>query len=651
VLNSNFIDFFDNYCYHKYFKLNYAPIGLRKIIIKIRDAHSMAEITPKPEVRGVMNRMRQQTHIVLWLLVFAFMGTIIFDWGMDLLGVKSPTQKGILGKVNGQEINYQTFFRMMQNEYVRLQQYGITPDNQQIRTLRENLWNSMVNEILVNQVVGKLGIQATDDEIVQEVRFNPPPEIRSAPDLQKPDGGFDQAKYDAALQTQTNLAVALEEQARSTIPVRKLQNYILSSVRVTESEIRQTYMENEITLTADYIFAEADRYRDADITVSEQEITNYYRDHLSDFFQSETRQLRYVIFDTTPTKEDSAAVNNTIAEALKRAQSGEDFTALAQEYTDTDGSFGTVAKGSLAPEYEEALFDKNNKPGSVIGPVQSGYGESIFKIERIIKKGSEIDSVDARHILFKYVASDNTLDNAESRARYFSQVAEDEGLDQPAAQENLTILETLPLNRAGFVPGFGSIPEIVNFAFYSDYDENDKPISSAIETPMGYAVFELAKVTEEHTKPLEEVRDEIEAIIREQKQLKMVQDLMETVKEDIDAGAPFETAAQNVNLSVARADTFRFNEYIPGIGNDVKFAAASLGLEPGMISRPVTGNNGVYIIKLLDKAPFNEEDYAKKHSQIANDLMNLKRRSAFNDWMTMLRNNADIEDYRDRFFR
>ena len=51
---------------------------------------------------GLMTKMRDNMHYVLIILVLAFVGTIVFDWGMNYLGSKGiggPT--GVIGKING----------------------------------------------------------------------------------------------------------------------------------------------------------------------------------------------------------------------------------------------------------------------------------------------------------------------------------------------------------------------------------------------------------------------------------------------------------------------------------------------------------------------------------------------------------------------
>ena len=46
---------------------------------------------------AVMNNMREYTKTILIILVLAFVGTIIFDWGMNVTGLS--TQSGCAGVV------------------------------------------------------------------------------------------------------------------------------------------------------------------------------------------------------------------------------------------------------------------------------------------------------------------------------------------------------------------------------------------------------------------------------------------------------------------------------------------------------------------------------------------------------------------------
>ena len=125
---------------------------------------------------------------------------------------------------------------------------------------------------------------------------------------------------------------------------------------------------------------------------------------------------------------------------------------------------------------------------------------------------------------------------------------------------------------------------------------------------------------------------------------------MARLKTEIDSGTLFEDAAENEGIEVVAPASFMIHDYISEVGSDIIFSAAAFALDPGNVSTPVTANNGVYLIKLITKEPFDEESYNESKITISNDLLLQKRSSAFSLWLLSLREMADIEDYRDRFF-
>ena len=82
----------------------------------------------------LMTKMRQHMKIMLWILVLAFIGTIIFSWGMDYTGGGgSKAQKGIIGTINGTDVPREYFMNLLQEQYTNYrQQYGQEPDHQDL---------------------------------------------------------------------------------------------------------------------------------------------------------------------------------------------------------------------------------------------------------------------------------------------------------------------------------------------------------------------------------------------------------------------------------------------------------------------------------------------------------------------------------------
>lgn len=120
---------------------------------------------------------------------------------------------------------------------------------------------------------------------------------------------------------------------------------------------------------------------------------------------------------------DPSEKRNKANEILQRAKAGEDFAALANEFTDDPGNKGPdgklngglysdVPKGRMVAPFEEAALSL--EPGQVAPDlVETDFGFHIVKLERKLgkKDGSDQETYDVRHILVStgYKDPDNPM--------------------------------------------------------------------------------------------------------------------------------------------------------------------------------------------------------------------------------------------------
>ena len=115
---------------------------------------------------GIMNKMRDKMPVIIIILIVAFLATIIFEWGMNYLGLQGETY--VFGKINDEEIKYQEFEQQvqMQVEQMRQQNPQQDIDENTMNQIRESVWNQMVQQVLVRQEINRLGITVSDNEIL-----------------------------------------------------------------------------------------------------------------------------------------------------------------------------------------------------------------------------------------------------------------------------------------------------------------------------------------------------------------------------------------------------------------------------------------------------------------------------------------------------
>ena len=132
----------------------------------------------------MMRQMRENTKWIMLITAFAFVGLMVFQWGMDITG-RSGLSVGEIGSVNGVPVNYEeynfTYGRLM-DQVQNAQEDPVT--SQQIRDIEDAAWDEVVNQLLIRQELRRRGIEVTDDEVRNAARFSPPAELRSSPAFQ-----------------------------------------------------------------------------------------------------------------------------------------------------------------------------------------------------------------------------------------------------------------------------------------------------------------------------------------------------------------------------------------------------------------------------------------------------------------------------------
>lgn len=606
---------------------------------------------------AVMTQMRDRSAIILFALLILFLLSMTLGGlvgGADIIDIITGNSPNVIGVVDGVEITAQQFDQAFSNE---LQAYrertGAEPTESEKDFIRNQIWESLVQNVLVQKALREKGLEATDKEIVWRI-YNAPPEIlKSNPSFQNDQKQFDMAKYQAVLNDRSyaDQWQPIEEYLRQTLPYEKLQQRLQASVRITKDEIKREYLKQNQTVSVNYVFIDPKRFEDDKIEITDEMVESYYKQNKDEFKEEEKRKIQYVFFGTIATTKDSAATQELANSLLERAKEGEDFAELAQIYSEDPGSkekggdLGFFSKGAMMKPFEDAAFA--GKVGEIIGPVQTPYGLHIIKVEERRTQNGK-NEVKARHILLKFEASRKTLDRARDNAEYFAEQVKQISFEELSEREN-TALQTSAFfaKGSGFVPGIGLNKRASNFIFSNNVGD----VGDVVTTPQGLYVFKIMAIQDERTKPLSEVSGTIKNKLKLEQQMALAGNLAQEIYDKASKGMALQEATAEDSLEIKESGSFSRSGYVTGVGREPKFIGAAFSLkEPGDIAKPVEATRGYYVLELIEKKDFDESHFNSSKDRIAAQLRQRKETEVFAKWYAEVKADADIKDFRSRFF-
>ena len=122
------------------------------------------------------------------------------------------------------------------------QRSNAEPSDQESRMIEAQAWRALISQRLLDQRAKQLGLTAHDKEVVLNLQAAPPNVLISAPDFQT-NGKFDPNKYGAALRNPNINWAPFEQLVREQLPVRKLQERMIASIKLSQPELEQAYRE------------------------------------------------------------------------------------------------------------------------------------------------------------------------------------------------------------------------------------------------------------------------------------------------------------------------------------------------------------------------------------------------------------------------
>lgn len=351
--------------------------------------------------------------IVIGLALFAFIAG-------DAWKVLQPHQgKQDVGEVNGEVLSAQDYQKMVDelSEVIKLTNGLNSLTEDQLNNVKDQVWQSYVNNKLIAEQAEKLGLKVTDAEIQSIIDQGTHPLLMQTPFRNPQTGMFDKDMLKKFLVDYANLNASqmpaqyveyyqkmgafwqfVEKTLAQSTLAEKYQNLLTKSLISNPVAAEDAF--NSRTEQSDLLLAGVpySSINDSTVQVSDSEIKDRYNEKKEQFKQLvETRDIRYIDVKVVPSDADRKAVEKEVTEYSNQlASTTADFGTFVRSTGSSVNYSDVPVSKSVFPADVASRLDSTNV-NEVYGPYYNQTDDS-FNAFKLLAKVSSPDSIQFRQI-------------------------------------------------------------------------------------------------------------------------------------------------------------------------------------------------------------------------------------------------------------
>ena len=365
--------------------------------------------------------------IIIGLGLFAF----IAEEAFRSCEATKNQQRQQVGEVLGKKISVQEFQNLVDEyqEVLKLTQGRDNLSEDELNQVKDQVWNQFVNEQIIADQAGKLGLTVTDEEMQNMLKEGTNPMLMQSPFVNQQTGRFDVSMLTKFLadykKNSGNAQVAesyeriykywqfIEKQLRSQTLAQKFQSLVTSCLLSNPVSAKMSYeaqnMENDIQL-ASFPYSSIN---DNDIKVSDADLKAKFDEQKEMFKQTvETRDIKYVDFQVVASAADRQALLKTMNEASDKLESGANPAEVVRKAQSLIPYSGMAVRKNALPTDISKKVDSMSV-GQTTRPFET-TSDNTYNVVKLIAKTMAPDSIEYRQIQVGAATLDETRKLADS---------------------------------------------------------------------------------------------------------------------------------------------------------------------------------------------------------------------------------------------
>ena len=599
---------------------------------------------------GALGKIRNRSGLLLTVIGFAMLAFILGDFMQSQRSGSTGTL--YVGKVLDENIHIKNFEKTVDIGIENWKSQNPTSVLNQsiISNIRNQAWNQLTRELIMEEEYSKLGISISDDEWMERISgLNVHPEVSKIQAFQDPNNGqFDRNKVLAYLQQ-----VEQDQTGESVKNWLNFQDYLINVLRNTKYDIlveKGSFINSKEAMISfnegiqvtnyDYLSIPYTSIDDSLIEISNKEIKKFYNNNKDEKYKQKlSKDVEYVVFSVIPTKDDDNQTKESIEKIKDDLFNFDDYVTLVRRNSDNNNTiFNFQTKESFKNDSAFSLLIKKDK-GTVIGPYKTN--SSTYRIAKLVDVQRRPDSVQARHILISPTASKsldsvktviNKLKKRINSGEDFSSIAQKFSDDKTSAIKG---------GELGWFPE-GQMVDLFNEVCFTS-EVNDLEI---VETQFGVHLIQLTNKSK-LTKKYKVVFIDRNVSASTETYNNYYTQAAQFVSQVLNNKNPFDSIVNKENL-VKRSDVKvePNKENITGLPNSRSIIKWMNKANVGDVSEVFEFDN-TYVVAKLTKE--NKEGY-KTISDVENSIREeIKAEKKYNELLKKFKKDSSLEDLSEIF--
>jgi peptidyl-prolyl cis-trans isomerase D len=603
----------------------------------------------------------------------------------------------VVAVVNGESIGRNELAIGVKNSYEYYKKLGlITNDTDQdeiIKRLKELVLENLVQTKIKIHEAKELNLQVSDTELADFIKAQ-----FSDPQTNE----FNDKYYDFYLRRRGVTSSQFEEEVRESLLGGKLDEFIKSTAKVSDSEVAEDYKLRNESISLAYVKFDPSSFGKSVGQGSEKEWLDYYGKNKDQFRLPQERKIEYIYFDPsefikysekdlraffankfsqgnqvgltakrvramhiivqTKAGEPDDLLLKKIKDIRARIEKGEDFAKLARE-NNADatkfkgGDLGYFSQGQMVKEFENVAF--NLKIGELSAPVKTNFGYHLIKVTDVIPEG-EVTFERLKNEV-EYAYANEKKGDTETLKPIMEKISKELTSIKEAAKKEpkkelgqFKGIEHAHWGETGFFTQTGNIADIpdgtqlVQKAFNLAPNETSDTVEGFF-SKISY-IIRLKEIREAETPAFEAIKDKVkEAYIKDAADKMANEAAGKFLEEVLKNPEKFQSMAKQKGYPVTETATFKRNSTgnIPVMGTSLE--AMNLGFtltkEKPVAAKTVLIGKEACVLKLKERTEADMAKFEADKKSLFKVALEEKQNEMIKDWTSQARQRAKIKIY------